>query len=164
MSFPGIQRVIRRQQADGENGREMGPALCIELGALGETPGNQVVHSFRAKTTYCLQTVQWACGYPLDWGKCYRSESSSQVLAILDRIWAEYPESKPSFTAYDDTCSLLCHIVTQDSDSTWLLTTKFIVDAWHYIGHRATDILCRLWCNPALSAMASGSAKQRVTR
>jgi hypothetical protein len=23
------------------------------------------------------------------------------------------------------------------------------VDAWHYIGHRATDILCRLWCNPA---------------
>ncbi|KAJ7029184.1 hypothetical protein C8F04DRAFT_963264 [Mycena alexandri] len=20
---------------------------------------------------------------------------------------------------------------------------------WHYIGHRATDILCRLWCNPA---------------
>ncbi|KAJ7312273.1 hypothetical protein DFH08DRAFT_822306 [Mycena albidolilacea] len=149
MSFPGVQRVIRRQQADGENSGETGPALRIELGALGETPGNQVVHSFRAKTTYCLQTVQWACAYPIGWGKCYRSESSPQVLAILDRIWAEYPESKPSFIAYDDTCSLLRHIVTQDSDSTWLLTTKFIVDAWHYIGHRATDILCRLWCNPA---------------
>ncbi|KAJ6526051.1 hypothetical protein B0H19DRAFT_904302, partial [Mycena capillaripes] len=27
--------------------------------------------------------------------------------------------------------------------------TKFIVDAWHYIGHRATDILCRLSYNPA---------------
>ncbi|KAJ7321319.1 hypothetical protein DFH08DRAFT_917265 [Mycena albidolilacea] len=141
MSFPGVQRVIRRQQADGENGGETGPALCIELGALGETPGNQVIHSFRAKTTYCLQTVQWACGYPIGWGKCYRSESSPQVLAILDRIWAEYPESKPSFIAYDDACSLL--------HSTWLLTMKFIVDAWHYIGHRATDILCRLWCNPA---------------
>ncbi|KAJ7315701.1 hypothetical protein DFH08DRAFT_917654 [Mycena albidolilacea] len=132
MSFPGVQRVIRRQQADGENSGETGPALRIELGALGETPGNQVVHSFRAKTTYWLQTVH-----------------SPQVLAILDRIWAEYPESKPSFIAYDDACSLLRHIVTQDSDSTWLLTTKFIVDAWHYIGHRATDILCRLWCNPA---------------
>jgi hypothetical protein len=67
----------------------------------------------------------------------------------LDRIWAEYPDSKPSFIAYDDACSLLRYIVTQDSDSAWLLTTKFIVDAWHYIGHRATDILCRLWCNPA---------------
>ncbi|KAJ7884675.1 hypothetical protein B0H13DRAFT_1628609, partial [Mycena leptocephala] len=31
----------------------------------------------------------------------------------------------------------------------WIATTKFIVDAWHYIGHRATGILCRLWCNPA---------------
>jgi hypothetical protein len=20
---------------------------------------------------------------------------------------------------------------------------------WHYVGHCATDILCRLWCNPA---------------
>ncbi|KAJ7575522.1 hypothetical protein C8J56DRAFT_801342, partial [Mycena floridula] len=28
-------------------------------------------------------------------------------------------------------------------------TTKFIVDAWHYVGHRATDVLCRLWCNPS---------------
>ncbi|KAJ7730074.1 hypothetical protein DFH07DRAFT_756457, partial [Mycena maculata] len=31
----------------------------------------------------------------------------------------------------------------------WLSTTKFLVDAWHYIGHCATDILCRPWCNPA---------------
>ncbi|KAJ7896156.1 hypothetical protein B0H13DRAFT_1885337 [Mycena leptocephala] len=31
------------------------------------------------------------------WGKCYRSESSPQVLAILDNIWDEYPEPKPSF-------------------------------------------------------------------
>ncbi|KAJ7676707.1 hypothetical protein DFH06DRAFT_1122015 [Mycena polygramma] len=60
-----------------------------------------------------------------------------------------FPQSKPSFIAYDDACSLLRHIVTQDSNNAWLSMTKFIVDAWHYIGHRATDILCRLWCNPA---------------
>jgi len=46
-------------------------------------------------------------------------------------------------------CDLLRHIVTQNPNSPWLLTTRFIVDAWHYIGHRATDILCRTWCNPA---------------
>jgi hypothetical protein len=50
---------------------------------------------------------------------------------------------------YDDACDLLQHIVTQDPDSTWLQSTKFVVDAWHYIGHRATNVLCRLWCNPA---------------
>jgi len=31
----------------------------------------------------------------------------------------------------------------------WLESTKFIVDAWHYIRHRSTDLLCHLWCNPA---------------
>ncbi|KAF7358803.1 hypothetical protein MSAN_01219600 [Mycena sanguinolenta] len=92
--------------------------------------------------------IQWACGHPIGWEKCYRSESSSQVLSILDRIWADYPEAKPSFIAYDDACSLLRHIVTQDPRSPWLQSTKFIVDAWHYIGHLATDLLCRLWCNP----------------
>ncbi|KAJ7787216.1 hypothetical protein B0H14DRAFT_3581083, partial [Mycena olivaceomarginata] len=148
LSFPGVQRVIRRQQTAADNGGVI-PALRVELGPLGDTPGDQVVHTFRAKSTYCLQTVQWACGFPIGWGKCYRSESPPQVLAILDRIWLDHPESKPSFVAYDDACSLLRHIVTQDPHSAWLRTTKFVVDAWHYIGHRATDILCRLWCNPA---------------
>ncbi|KZP24137.1 hypothetical protein FIBSPDRAFT_736340, partial [Athelia psychrophila] len=31
----------------------------------------------------------------------------------------------------------------------WLTSTIFFVDVWHYIGHRATDILCRFWCNLA---------------
>ncbi|KAJ6574021.1 hypothetical protein B0H10DRAFT_1650231, partial [Mycena sp. CBHHK59/15] len=41
----------------------------------------------------------------------------------------------------------------------WLATTKFIVDRWHYVGHRATDILCHLWCNPA---PANGSQRDIV--
>ncbi|KAJ7820029.1 hypothetical protein B0H13DRAFT_2378053 [Mycena leptocephala] len=144
--FPGVQRVMRRQQKEAVRS---GPELRVELPALGDTPGEQVAHTFKAKTIYCLQTVQWACGYPVGWGKCYRSGSSPQVLRILDNIWSDYPQSKPSFIAYDDACSLLRHIVTQNPNSPWITTTKFIVDAWHYIGHRATDILCRLWCNPA---------------
>jgi len=67
----------------------------------------------------------------------------------LDNIWGDHPESKPSFIAYDDACDLLRHIVTQDPTSGWFESTKFIVDAWHYIEHRARDVLCRLWCNPA---------------
>ncbi|KAJ7826525.1 hypothetical protein B0H13DRAFT_1657484 [Mycena leptocephala] len=148
LSFPGVRRVIRRQHGLEENHGVHGPTLQVSLADLDDTPGNEVVHTFKAKSTYCLQTIQLACGFPIGWGKCY-SESSSQVLAILNRIWADYPDSKPSFIAYDDACSLLRHIVTQDPNDPWLSTTKLIVDAWHYIGHRATDILCRLWCNPA---------------
>ncbi|KAJ7679827.1 hypothetical protein B0H17DRAFT_1138965 [Mycena rosella] len=147
LSFPGVRRVIRRQQG-GAHGVQ-GPTLQVSLEDLGDTPGDQVVHTFKAKSTYCLQTVQLACGFPIGWGKCYRSESLPQVLAILNRIWANHPNSRPSFIAYDDACSLLPHIVTQNPNDSWLATTKLIVEAWHYIGHRATDILCRLWCNPA---------------
>ncbi|KAF7352248.1 hypothetical protein MVEN_01188200 [Mycena venus] len=102
-----------------------------------------------SSTTYCLQTVQWSCGCPIGWGKCYHSESSSQVLKIINKIWESYPNARPSFLAYDDACNLLRHIVTQNPDSPWIQATKFIVDAWHYIGNQAADILCRLWCNPA---------------
>lgn len=111
--------------------------------------GDEVVHTFQAQSVYCLETVQWACGIPIGWGKCYRSESMPQVLGILDRIWEDKDDLRPSFIAFDDACDLLRHIVTQNNESPWLKTTKFIVDAWHYIGHRATDVLCRLWCNPA---------------
>jgi hypothetical protein len=132
-----------------ENNAHSRPTLQVQLAALGDTPGNEVVHTFKAKSTYCLQTVQWACGVPIGWGKCYCSQSSPQVLSILNNIWNYYPDSKPSFIAYDDACDLLRHIVTQNPNDAWLSTTKFIVDAWHYIGHRATDVLCRSWCNPA---------------
>ncbi|KAJ6484160.1 hypothetical protein C8R45DRAFT_1214970 [Mycena sanguinolenta] len=151
LTFPGVRRVIRQQQglADNQNAHGHGPTLRVSLPALGDTPGDQVVHTFKAKYTYCLQTVQLACGYPVGWGKCYRSESSRQVVAILNRIWENHPNSRPSFIAYDDACDLLRHIITQNRNDPWISSTKFIVDAWHYIGHRATDMLCRVWCNPA---------------
>ncbi|KAH6886100.1 hypothetical protein BKA70DRAFT_1041149, partial [Coprinopsis sp. MPI-PUGE-AT-0042] len=127
------------------------PQLQVEAGLpeLNGVPGNEVVHTFRAQTVYCVQTVQWACGMPIGWGKCYRSESSPQVLSIISKIWEGHENRRPSYLVYDDACDLLRHIVTQNAENAWLATTKFIVDAWHYIGHRSTDALCRLWCNPA---------------
>ncbi|KAJ7280149.1 hypothetical protein C8J57DRAFT_1567340 [Mycena rebaudengoi] len=94
-------------------------------------------------------TVQWACGLPIGWGKCYRAESTPQVLSFLNKVWEDHPDSRPSFIGYDKACDLLRHIVTQNPNDLWIKSTKFIVDAWHYIGHRATDILCRTRCNPA---------------
>ncbi|KAJ7669640.1 hypothetical protein B0H17DRAFT_1162224 [Mycena rosella] len=150
LSFPGVQRVIRRQKAQEGGGiPSPGPSLQVQLQALGDTAGEKVVHTFKAKSIYCLQTVQWACGVPVGWGKCYKSESTPQVLSFLNKIWGEDPQSRPSFMVYDKACDLLRHIVTQDPNDLWLKTTKFIVDAWHYIGHQATDVLCRTRCNPA---------------
>ncbi|KAF9023132.1 hypothetical protein BDZ89DRAFT_1193040 [Hymenopellis radicata] len=155
LGFDGVRRVIRRQQefnapaADPTRTGHAPPATFnIDLPSLDDLPGTQVEHTFRACNVYCIQTVQWACGFPIGWGKCYSSESPSQVLRIIDDVWVDHHHLKPSILAYDNACKLLRHIITQDRHSHWLQTTKFIVDVWHYIGHKASDSLCRLWCNP----------------
>ncbi|KAJ6541366.1 hypothetical protein B0H19DRAFT_1077227 [Mycena capillaripes] len=74
---------------------------------------------------HIVYRIQWTCGYPIGWGRCYTSESSSQVLEFINQVWAENPESKPGFIAYDDACSLLRHIVTQNPQDPWLATTVF---------------------------------------
>ncbi|KAF7797854.1 hypothetical protein EIP86_009060 [Pleurotus ostreatoroseus] len=152
LSYPGVRRVVRQQRRMAEEAGNTGPGFPehrVQLPALGNVEGQDVVHTFRAQTVYCVETFQYACGMPVGWGKCYRSESSPQVLALLNRIWGPGREQlRPSFASYDDACDLLRHIVTQNPADPWISSTKFIVDAWHYIGHRATDVLCRLWCNP----------------
>ncbi|KIJ27735.1 hypothetical protein M422DRAFT_190612 [Sphaerobolus stellatus SS14] len=104
-------------------------------------------HRFRARTSYCLQTIQWSCGIPISWGICYESESPTQVFQLLDFTWPD-EDTRPSFIAYDNACKMLAHIVKHPEKRHWLRTTRFIVDAWHYINHRATDVLCCTWCNP----------------
>ncbi|KAJ7868423.1 hypothetical protein B0H13DRAFT_1897135 [Mycena leptocephala] len=83
MSFPGVQRVIRRQ--------------------LGDQPR----------------------------------------FAAPNETGQDRPNLHPELPSLDGVPGL------EDPNSAWLTTTKFIVDAWHYIGRRGTDVLCRLWCNPA---------------
>ena len=45
---------------------------------------------------------------------------------------------------------MFCTAITNGSwEETWMNTTRFIVDSYHYINHRTSDYLCRKWCNPA---------------
>ncbi|KAJ7616735.1 hypothetical protein B0H17DRAFT_1220210 [Mycena rosella] len=61
LSFPGVRRVIRRQQ---------------EL-AVNPT----VVHTFKAKSTYCLQTDQWA--------QRVEKRVDSKDLGLSEAFWTE---------------------------------------------------------------------------
>jgi hypothetical protein len=108
---------------------------------------------FRARQIYGVQTVQWACGSPIVWGKTYDSEGLSQVFEFLDSTFPAL-EAQPQFVVYDKACQLLAYIANLPVDwdaecAWWLMGTRFIVDAWHYINHHATDRLCQEWCNPA---------------
>ena len=61
-----------------------------------------------------------------------------------------YPEeeSRPDYVCIDKTCLVLR---TSDSNTlwnSWLKTSRFIVDSYHYINHCTSDYICRKWCNP----------------
>ena len=73
---------------------------------------------------------------------------TQQVLEFISYI---FPENTPcpSFISYDNACNLLHHIASHDITSAWLHTTRFIVDAFHYVNHWATDTLCHTRCNPS---------------
>lgn len=162
--YKNIRRVIRRADQARETAHREGivpePNSTGGLAGLNLRPvtpppledepdGSKVEHRFHAKTTYCVQTCQYACGFPIAWGKCYRSESSTQVLALLNK-WFQ-PGNRPGFVGYDNACKLLAHMFTSAdiSSQSWLNTTCFIVDTFHYINHRAHDRFCRTLCNPA---------------
>ena len=116
-------------------------------GGNGQPEADIEENRFRARRTYCLQTIQWSCGIPISWGICFESESPTQVFELLEFTWPD-SQNRPAFIAYDKACKLLAHIATHPEKQGWLDTTHFIVDAWHYINHRVTDVLCRTWCNP----------------
>lgn len=147
MTFEGVQRVIRQQVRAAEEG-EPGVQLRPQLPDIDRRPGNEVEHVFRPRAVYCIETLQWACGYPIVWTKFYKSESTRDVYKFLNDVWDD-PSTYPSFVAYDKACALLSHLQTSHADSLWFQSTRFIVDTWHYIGHSAEDILCRTFCNPA---------------
>ena len=46
-------------------------------------------------------------------------------------------------------CQVLRTSVENRSWNSWSKTTRFIVDAYHYINHHVVDWLCRKYCNPA---------------
>ncbi|KAJ6620963.1 hypothetical protein B0H10DRAFT_2188230 [Mycena sp. CBHHK59/15] len=150
LSFPGVQRVIWLVKM-----REMQPRLVL-LSTL-----NFWNSTVQLGTMRFIRSVQ-------GWGKCYSSESSPQVLKIIDNIWESHPDSRPSFLAYDDACNPLHHIVTQNPNSSWIKSTKFIM---FYAESGAilppqmdlnqTSFLFRFGTSPILTMPCDAGAEQR---
>jgi len=72
-----------------------------------------------------------------------------------------YPtrESRPAYICIDKACTVLKFNVNNGAYADWFETTHFVVDSYHYINHKATDSICRTWCNPTPS---DGSAPNLV--
>lgn len=113
---------------------------------------------FTPNRFYCVETLCAPCGVVLAWTKFAKAESPINILTWLENI---YPDSdmRPSYIAIDKACQVMQKAINNGSWEQWRLTTRFIVDSYHYINHKAEDVLCRTWCNPAPS---DGSAPNLV--
>ena len=95
---------------------------------------------FRAARFYCVETIVAPCGVVIAWAKFPKSESPTNILNFLAKV---YPteESRPDYICIDKGCQVLATAVANGSWEIWKKTTRFIVDAYHYINHRVADYL-----------------------
>jgi len=104
-------------------------------------------HYFGSSRFYCVETLCAPCGTVIAWTLFSKAESPTQILEFLSDV---YPtaEEKPDFVCIDKACMVLRTAVRSGRWEEWEDTTRFVVDSYHYINHKATDQLCRTYCNP----------------
>ena len=146
----GIRRLLRRTEEEKlpwlpNSNRTAHPH---DEPAPPSTAAPRIKTYFAAPHWYCVEIMTTPCGLPLAWEKFATSESPSNILSFLDRVYPD-EESRPDYVCIDKACLVLRHAVASGRWNTWKKTTRFIVDSYHYINHRTTDYLCRKYCNPA---------------
>jgi hypothetical protein len=97
---------------------------------------------------YCVETAVAPCGVVLAWANFAKSESPTHILQFLQSVFPE-PQDKPNYVCIDKACVVLRTVDANPQWTYWWNTTRFIVDAYHYRNHKASDEFCRKWCNPA---------------
>lgn len=158
----GIRRLLRRadEEAVPWNNARRTRSAAADHDEEGEPILPNRKHYFSAGRYYCVETLCKPCGVVLGWAKFFRSESPTQIVEFLERMFPR-EEQRPSYVVIDKGCLLLKRIVAMGKWESWKKTTRFIVDSYHYINHRATDHLCRTWCNPApLNGQAPNLVRQ----
>ncbi|KAF8058226.1 hypothetical protein FPV67DRAFT_1565621 [Lyophyllum atratum] len=103
---------------------------------------------FSPNRSYCVETACAPCGVVLAWTKFAKSESPTNILNWLKDLFPT-KDDRPSYVCIDKACQVFKTAVENRTWDDWKETTRFIVDAYHYGNHKATDKICRTWCNPA---------------
>ncbi|KAF8341700.1 hypothetical protein F5887DRAFT_1062457 [Amanita rubescens] len=104
--------------------------------------------TFVPSKIYCVETICAPCGVVVAWAKFAKAESPTNILNFLEHVYPRN-EIRPEYICIDKACLVLRSSIANGSWDTWETTSRFIVDSYHYTNHRATDELCRKFCNPA---------------
>ncbi|TFK31937.1 hypothetical protein BDQ12DRAFT_701384 [Crucibulum laeve] len=99
-----------------------------------ETPPDRPKdHYFGPSKFYCVETICAPCGVVIAWDLFDRSESATQILDFLERIFPK-EESRPTYICIDKACLVLQSAISNQSWEEWKKTTRFIaceqLNAW----------------------------------
>jgi hypothetical protein len=144
-----MRREIRRTQNEENpwNHNPQSRPAAPEHDADGEPVTAARQHYFYPSRMYCVEVMVTPDGVPVGWALCPRSESPTQIIQFIEMIHPN-PEDKSQNYCCDKGCQILRRLVTLGKWDEWKQTTRISVDSFHFINHRATDVLCRTWCNP----------------
>jgi hypothetical protein len=144
----GIRRILQRP---GERQTwQRGARPAVQLPHDEDAPDDVERKTyFSPNRYYCVETLCAPCGVIHAWTKFAKAESPTNILGFLDDNFPT-EESCPSFACIDKGCQVLRTAMSNGSwHNKWEKTTRFIVDSYHYTNHKASDELCRTYCNPA---------------
>jgi hypothetical protein len=131
-----------RRQRPGEN-LPWQAAAHVHLQPHNEsTPEAHRKNYFTPSRFYCVEKICAPCCAVIAWAKFTKSESPTNILNFLKKV---YPMEKscPDYICIDKVCLVLHTAIVNGSwDEIWNKTTRFIVDAYHYINHLSTEYLC----------------------
>jgi len=149
-SLPTVRRLIREDRSDNREWSQHGQQLRIQPQHDDDV---DVAHRLRPNyffpsRFYCLELMVNPCGVPEAWALFDGSESPTAIINFIQEHHPE-PHQKAQYYCIDKACRVLRTLVASGRWDMWKITSRIIVDSYHYINHRATDFLCRTWCNPA---------------
>jgi hypothetical protein len=146
-SLLGVQRMVRRTET--ENLPWVHASTGNHIQPHDEPAQEQPQRAnFVAPRFYCVELIRAPCGVVIAWTKFAKAESPTNILNWLESVYPDH-SSRPDYICIDKACLVLHHAVSSGKWDDWKDTTRFVVDSYHYINHRATDHLCRTYCNPA---------------
>lgn len=97
---------------------------------------------------YCIELMVNPCGVPVAWTLFDRSESPTQIISFINAVHTR-PADKSQYYCIDKACQVVRRLVSTGQWKIFSESSRLIVDSYHYLNHRASDWLCRTWCNPA---------------
>jgi len=106
-----------------------------------EAPEVENKNYFSPACYYCVETICAPCGVVIARVKFAKSESPTNILKFMEDTFPD-ESTRPDYICIDKAYLVLRTSIQNGSWDEWCKTSQLMVDAYHYINHCTTDMIC----------------------